>query len=150
MLHISDTLSPRESRFVDLYVTTGNASRAAREAGYPEKSAHVAGCRLLKTDKVRAAIDDLRKRSAEHMMIDRERAIQEIQAAVELARVNGDASTMISGWREIGKMLGFYEPEVRRIDLSLNGSALAQQIRAMTDAEVLRLADSSTDDTDSP
>lgn len=79
------------------------------------------------------------------MALDRDRVIQELLAAVEVARTKGDASAMIAGWREIGRMLGFYEPEVRRIDVNLDGDGLMQRIRAMTDAEVLRLADAGAD-----
>jgi phage terminase small subunit len=49
------------------------------------------------------------------MALDRETVIRELRAAVEVARTKGDASAMIAGWREIGRMLGFYEPEVRRM-----------------------------------
>jgi phage terminase small subunit len=49
--------SSKRRRFVLNYVDNGgNATKAAVSAGYAEKSAHVEGSRLLKDDKVRAAI----------------------------------------------------------------------------------------------
>lgn len=147
MLHVPDTssLSPRQLAFVEQYSVHGNASRAAREAGYPSASAHTTSNRLLKNEKIRAVLAARRAETAQRMALDRERVIQELRAAVEVARTKGDASAMIAGWREIGRMLGFYEPEVLRIDVNLDGDRLMQRIRAMTDAEVLRLAGAGAD-----
>jgi len=94
----------------------------------------------LKNEKIRAVLAARRAETAQRMALDRETVIRELRTAVEVARMKGDASAMIAGWREIGRMLGFYEPEVRRIDVNLDGDRLMQRIRAMTDAEVLRLA----------
>lgn len=50
-------LDNRQQRFVDVYVTNGFRERkAAIEAGYAEKSAHVTASRLLKNAKIQAAI----------------------------------------------------------------------------------------------
>ena len=40
-------LTERQKRFVDFYIKTGNASEAARLAGYSEKNADVDGSKLL-------------------------------------------------------------------------------------------------------
>ena len=47
----------RQERFANAYITNGgNAAAAARQAGYSEKGAKVAGARLLKFPDVRARI----------------------------------------------------------------------------------------------
>ena len=49
----------RKKLFAEAYIANGgNASEAARSAGYSEKTAHVSGCRLLKDVQVRAILDD--------------------------------------------------------------------------------------------
>ena len=53
----STSLTLRRQKFVSEYVETGNATQAARLAGYAERSAHVTGSRLLRNDKVAAAIE---------------------------------------------------------------------------------------------
>jgi phage terminase small subunit len=52
-------LNERERRFVEAYMgkAAGNATRAAKAAGYAKTSAKVTGCRLLTKANVRAAID---------------------------------------------------------------------------------------------
>jgi phage terminase small subunit len=47
---------------------------------------------------------------------------------------------MIAGWREIAKMLGYYEPERRKIDVSVSAKRMVDQFETMSDEELLRLA----------
>jgi phage terminase small subunit len=51
-------LSPRHLRFVQEYLRDFNATRAAKEVGYSEKSAHVTGCKLLKDPKIADAVEE--------------------------------------------------------------------------------------------
>lgn len=49
----------RKKLFAEAYIANGgNASEAARSAGYAEKSVGVTGCRLLKDAQVRAILDE--------------------------------------------------------------------------------------------
>lgn len=50
-------LTEKQRRFVDYYVETGNASEAARRAGYAEKAAYRIGSENLRKPQVKAAID---------------------------------------------------------------------------------------------
>ena len=50
-------LTERQKRFVDYYVETGNASEAARRAGYSEKTAGWIGQENLQKPTIKAAID---------------------------------------------------------------------------------------------
>ena len=50
-------LTEKQQRFVDYYVETGNASEAARRAGYAEKAAYRTGSENLRKPQVKTAID---------------------------------------------------------------------------------------------
>ena len=50
-------MNERQKRFVDFYIQTGNASEAARKAGYSEHVANVAGSKLLTKANIRAEIN---------------------------------------------------------------------------------------------
>ena len=47
-MNTSAKLTPRQAIFIGEYLIDGNATRAARVAGYAESSADVTGARLLK------------------------------------------------------------------------------------------------------
>jgi phage terminase small subunit len=49
-------LTPRQEKFCQAYVACGNASEAAREAGYSKEWARKQGWRLLRADRVRARV----------------------------------------------------------------------------------------------
>ena len=50
-------LTERQKRFVDFYIKTGNASEAARSAGYSDKNADVDGNKLLVNPSISREIE---------------------------------------------------------------------------------------------
>lgn len=50
-------LTEKQRRFVDYYIETGNASEAARRAGYSEKYINANAPKLLQNTAIKAAID---------------------------------------------------------------------------------------------
>jgi phage terminase small subunit len=59
------TLKPQHQTFADAYLRTFNATKAAKEAGYSEKTAYSQGSRLLKDVEIQAYV---RTRMEEHAM----------------------------------------------------------------------------------
>ena len=70
---MSMPLSSKQRRFVQEYMVDHNASRAARQAGYGEKSAKVTGCRLLTNANVAEAIRAEEKATALRLELRRDR-----------------------------------------------------------------------------
>jgi hypothetical protein len=138
-------LSARQLRFVKHYVRQGNASASARDAGYAKAGARVTACRLLANPNVQAAVLAERRRYEQDLGITRERVIAELRSAIDIARNQGNASTMISGWREIAKICGYYE---HRVEVSIHPNVAAQrlvsQLETMSTDELMKLTESST------
>lgn len=74
-------LNPRQTAFVAAYIKRPNATRAALEAGYSERSAHTTGSDLLKNPEIDAAI---KEHLARVLDVTADRVRQEI-AAVAMA-----------------------------------------------------------------
>ena len=56
-------LTPRQQRFIEfLLITMGNGAKAARMAGYSDRSAKEIAYQLLKEQKIRSAADRFFKR----------------------------------------------------------------------------------------
>lgn len=51
-------MNPRQKAFADFYIQTGNASEAARKAGYSEKTANVTASNLLTNPNIKQYIAD--------------------------------------------------------------------------------------------
>jgi len=63
MIRSEEKLTPRQQRFIEfLLLTMGNGAKAARMAGYSDKSAKEIAYQLLKEHKVRQAANRLFKR----------------------------------------------------------------------------------------
>jgi len=60
--------------------------------------------------------------------------------AVDMARVQADPLTMIRGGQELGKMNGFYAPEVKRVELTTNAARLKTDYEELSTEDLLRLA----------
>ena len=137
-------LSARQQRFVKHYVRLGNASQAAREAGYAEAGARVTSCRLLTNPNVQTAVLAERRRYEKGLRITREQVIAELRSAIDIARTRGNVPAMISGWREIAKICGYYE---RRVEVSIHPNIAAQrlvsQLEIMSTDELMKLTESS-------
>jgi hypothetical protein len=75
--------------------------------------------------------------------ISRKRVLEGFLEAIELAKIQADPSAMIAGWREIGRMCGYYEPEKKEISLSVDASALYNRLRELPDEVLLRIVEES-------
>ena len=65
--------------------------------------------------------------------------IDGIMEAIGLARLNADPATMVKGWTGVGKMLGHYAPEVKKLEVDMTTGNFTAKLRALTDAELLNI-----------
>ena len=117
-----------------------NQTAAARQAGFnqPGTSAHA----LMRNPKVLAAIAEERLEYAKASGMTKQKVIEGFSEAIDLARIKADPIAMIAGWREIGKMCGFYEATKTKIEVSVQGQVLIQRLNTMSDD--LSIIDGST------
>ena len=138
-------MNQRQQSFAQHFVITGNGAEAARRAGYAPVGARVTSCRLLANPNVQAAVLAERRRYEQDLGITRERVIAELRSAIELGRAQGNAPAMISGWREIAKICGYYE---HRVEVSIHPNVAAQrwvsQLETLSTDELMKLTESST------
>ncbi len=133
------TLSLKQARFVDEYLVDGNGTRAAVAAGYGVAGAAVAAHRVLNNANARAAIAARQGVDSQRLQIGRQEAINALLEAVQQARALGDPMAMIAGWREIGRMLGFYAPERRQVEVSAAAEGERGRLERLSDDELLKL-----------
>lgn len=136
------SLFPRQQRFVEEYLSCGNGTQAAVRAGYGRAGAHVEASRLLKDPKVAAAVRTGQSELAARHEVTRDRVVKELLEAVDLARSQGDPGGMISGWREIGRLMGLYASEKAvKVDVNIAAKRLVGHLETLPDAELLRICE---------
>ncbi|MCT3235337.1 terminase small subunit [Lactiplantibacillus plantarum] len=150
-------LTPKQQRFADEYIKSGNAADAARKAGYKENTARVAGAQNLTKLNIKKYIDERMAEIASKRIMDATEAVElltsiargETKETVYIGTADGvyekhkeaDLKTRISATKEILKRY----PD--------NNKLVEQQIRKLkADADIAeskaRIMNASTDSTE--
>ena len=138
MIHPANTsLTHRRQKFVARYVETGNARASAREAGYAERSAHVTGSRLLRNDKVAAAIEVERETLRVRASLDQDMILSELLSLYRDARNDGAYSAAARCLQLVAKMTGLDQPEEPESQAEKVLKLLAERLPAPAPAKSL-------------
>lgn len=107
-------------------------------AGYDGDANNAA--KLEERPDVAALIQELQLETVENTKITKELVAAGFLQAANLAKKQADSMGMIAAWRELGKMLGHYSPEVRKIEKGINKDELKKALGEMSDEELLKLS----------
>lgn len=73
--------------------------------------------------------------------ITRQDVVNGIMEAINRAKLQAEPATEIAGWKEIGKILGHYAPEVKKVVLTDDQDKVIRKLESLTTAELLALAE---------
>lgn len=76
-------LTDKQERFCQEYLVDSDATKAAKRAGYSEKSAGYIGYQLLQKTPVKARLIELRKEQTERVHIDADYVLSSLKAVAE-------------------------------------------------------------------
>lgn len=94
------------------------------------------------TEKLPSVQEELAKVRAQMAVssgVTRDDIVQGLIAAANMAQLQSDAQGMVAAWRELGKLLGFYAPEVKKLEKGINKRDLLSAMDQLSDEELLRL-----------
>lgn len=134
---MSTELSPEEQKLVyNIEVLGMPAERAADLCGMSTTYKNA----LVKPE-VMAARAKLQTQLRHASSVTREDVLNGYKEAIEMARIINEPMPMIAGWTAISKLLGYDKPQEVKITIESNVREMRKQIRALPEAELLRLAD---------
>ena len=133
-----DGLDHREQKFVENITMGMTRVAATANAGYG--GAKSAGYRVANQPHIKAAIQRRHNELRETFRIKREDVLIGLQEAIKDAKLLSDPTAQIAGWREIGRMLGYYEPERKIIEVSDHVPTAIAQLQEVSTTELLELA----------
>ncbi len=137
-----DRLTERQKLFCQMYVGPGRhcAALAARLAGYAPGCSHVTGCQLLKKPKIAATVRGLEAVLARKIGVSRQAVIAQLVAASEMAKELKEPAAMISAFKNVAQICGYYrQEEVRPAKLTGDQVAAQANFAMMSDAQLLAL-----------
>ena len=137
-------LTEKQRAFVKFWAGGESIRSASLKAGYNDDAS--IAYRLAKDPAVLKIYNREKALYEESAQMSRKKVLEGLLEGVEMAKMQGDAGNVIGGWREVGKMCGYYEPIRRKIDINLSGSVEIRQLERMSDDQLLRLVKGEIED----
>ena len=128
-------VTEKQAKFVEAKLHGLSDNAAAQAAGLAN------GTNTSRSPTIKEQLTAARRWLTDTTQIKRLDVIEGVIDGIEIARMQGDAGNVIKGWTEVGKILGHYAPEVRKIELSLGQSQLRAKFEALSDADLLAIAE---------
>ena len=139
MRNSSLPLTAKQLRWIDEYLIDFNGAAAAIRAGYSSRCARSIAHENTTKPDIQAVLREKQVAMAKELQITRQGVISGLVGAVDDARQQRNPMAMISGLRELGRMLGFYAPEVKRVEMTTDQHITHNDMSVMTDTELLAL-----------
>lgn len=127
-------LTDLQREFVRIWAQGESINSAAYRAGYKDAAAAYITARM---PAALALYEAEKKAYEEAAQMTRKRVMDGLLEAAEMAKLMAEPASMVSAWKEIGKMCGYYEPTKLKIDVTTNGQR--QRMERMSDAELEKL-----------
>lgn len=86
----TEDLTAKEARFIDEYLIDGNGTRAAKAAGYSERTAYKAAQELLQRPRVKAALRQALAAQQKRTLITADAVLKRIDRVAQKAEAAGD------------------------------------------------------------
>jgi phage terminase small subunit len=135
-------VSPKELRFLNHVISGLSRSASATAAGYNFKNPSNGASAIMRRPAVKAMFAELQADAAERARITQDDVIEGMKSAINDAQMTSDPQAQIAGWREIAKMLGYYAPKVRKLEVSKTEERARKELCAMTEKELIDMAGS--------
>lgn len=131
-------LSDRQKKIVDAKMQGASDRAAIDAAGYKTNSVVAA-----RTEAVKIALAEARQEVRNASTLTRLDIIDGLMDAISMARTAADPGAMINGYDKLAKIIGAYEPQIHKIELSENGARLLKKMEAMSREELLAISEGS-------
>lgn len=127
----------RWRRFAELRAKGIDRQQSAVMAGF-SNSEHM-GRQVEESPDVQQELARLRAETAKNVKITKEDVAAGLKTAADLAQTMADPTGMVAAWRELGKLLGYYAPEVKKLEKRINKQDLLAAMDQLSDEELLQL-----------
>ena len=130
-------LTQKQKDFVRAWASGESILSASTRAGYADGGTFA--YRMVRMPNILRLYNEEKAAYEAAAGMTRKKVMDGLLEGVEMAKMAGEPASVIAGWREIGKMCGYYEPVRRKLDITVNGSVVMDRMNRMSDAELLRV-----------
>lgn len=119
-------------------ITNGETERkSAILAGYADRDTGVPS--PAKSEVVKEEIARIRTEVINQTGVKKEAIVELFMEAANMARIMADPMGMVAAGREVGKMLGFYAPETKKILTGVDKEQLKKVLKDLSDEQLYEM-----------
>lgn len=137
LVAVDKPLTQQQRAFVKFWAQGESPLMASVKAGYADGGTYA--YRMIHQPNILALYNEEKAAYERDSGMNRKRVIDGFLEAVDMAKMLGEPSTMVAGWREIAKMVGYYEPVRVQHTVTHEGKLQVEKLDRMTDAELMEL-----------
>jgi phage terminase small subunit len=130
-------LTDKQKLFVKFWAEGESIPSASARAGYNDSAA--IAYRMVKYPNVLKLYHEIKAKYEEASQMTRQKVMDGLLEGIEMAKLMAEPSTMISGWREVGKMCGYYAPVEHKMKVDVTGNIVVDRLNSLSDAELLKV-----------
>jgi len=120
--------------YINLRITGFTPRQAALQAGYKSKRDYM---KWENDPYVQEQISKHLKLTRREAVYNRDKVMEIVEDAVDIARLVCDPTAMIRGAQEFNKMQGFYAPEQKEMKIAVEHTQRILQMEEMTEEQLL-------------
>lgn len=130
-------LTEQQKLFVHYWARGESILSASLKAGYQDGGTYA--YRLVHQPNILKMYQAEKDAYERDSGMNRKRVIDGLLEGIEMAKTMAEPSSMIAGWREIGKLCGYYEPVQVKHTVDVQGKILVDRMEKLSDAELFEL-----------
>lgn len=130
-------VTEKQMLFVKAWASGETILSASYRAGYADAGSMA--YRLARDPAILKIYNREKALYEESCQMTRKRVMEGLLEGVEMAKLVSEPASVISGWREIGKMCGYYEPIKRTVDINIRGDVTMKHLDRLSDADLLKM-----------
>lgn len=134
-LVIQTSFTDIQRAFVNEIIAGESVINACRRSGVAPAN----GYAYMKRPYFIEAIAEGKRKFEEDNKMTRQKVLDGLLEGIQYAKAISEPSTMISGWKTIGQMCGYFEPARVKVDVNVSGSVLIERLTTMSDEELLKI-----------
>lgn len=137
MVDENKPLTQMQKDFVREWAKGESILSASTRAGYHDSGTYA--YRMVRMPNILRLYNEEKAKYEEAAGMTRKKVMDGLMEGIEMAKLLGEPASVISGWREVGKMCGYYEPVRRKLDITVNGNVVMERMNRLSDAELLKM-----------
>lgn len=130
-------LTTKMKQFVQFWAQGETILSASVRAGYSDGGSMA--YKLARDPAILKLYNAEKEAYAASVQMTRKRVMEGLLEGIEMAKMMSEPASVIGGWREIGKMCGYYEPVRKKVEINVTGDVTMKHLNKMSDDQLLKL-----------